>query len=142
MNSPKIKKIAYLSFGLILVLVFSTFLIANNLRDPKFSGPRIEFKVDRLNLGDVKAGPKVEGEFDFTNTGKSKLVIQNIQPSCGCTGVIADEKKEFEPGESGKIKFTFNTEGRLGVNEKNITVNTNDGVTPTKTVTFTCSVNP
>jgi hypothetical protein len=140
MNNSKIKKIAFLSIGLILVFAFSAFLIAKNLKDPKFSGPKIEFKTERLNLGDVKVGPKVEGEFEFTNAGKDKLVIQNIQPSCGCTGVIADEKKEFEPGESGKIKFTFNTEGRMGVNEKTITVTTNDVRNPSKSVAFTCNI--
>ena len=140
MNSSKIKKIAFLSTGLILVLVFSAFLINKNLKDPKFSGPKIEFTTDRLNLGDVKSGPQVTGEFEFKNVGKDKLIIQSIQPSCGCTGVIANEKKEFLPGETGKIKFTFNTEGRGGMNEKTITVTSNDVNNPTKGVTFTCNV--
>lgn len=134
------KKIGFLVTGLLLVVVFSAFLINKNMKDPKFSGPRIEFAVDRVSLGDVKSGPKVEGQFDFKNTGKDKLIITNIQPSCGCTGVIENEKKEYMPGETGQIKFTFNTEGRMGVNEKTITVTSNDIKAPTKTLSFTCNI--
>ena len=138
--NTKIKKISFFSAGIILVLVFSAFLISKNLKDPKFTGPRIEFKTDQLNLGDVKGGPQVQGEFEFTNTGRDKLIIEHVQPSCGCTGVIADEKKEFLPGETGRIKFTFNTEGRSGVNEKTLTVTTNDVNTPSKALSFTCNI--
>jgi len=140
MNKLNFKKIGYFSIGLLLVVAFSAFLIKKNLSDPRFSGPRIEFTADRLNLGDVKAGPKVNGEFEFKNTGKDKLVISNVQPSCGCTGVVSDEKKEYLPGETGKIKFTFNTEGRMGVNEKTITVTTNDIKNASKVLSFTCNI--
>jgi hypothetical protein len=140
MKNLNFKKIGFLSLGLLLVVVFSAFLINKNLKDPKFSGPRIEFTMDRVNLGDVKAGPQVQGEYEFKNSGKDKLIISNIQPSCGCTGVVSDEKKEYMPGESGKIKFTFNTEGRMGVNEKTITVTTNDIKNTTKVLSFTCNI--
>ena len=140
MKNFNFKKIGYLTMGLLLVVVFSAFLINKNLKDPKFSGPRIDFTSDRLNLGDVKAGPQVTGEYEFKNTGKDKLVISNVQPSCGCTGVVSDEKKEYMPGETGKIKFTFNTEGRMGVNEKTLTVTTNDIKNPSKVLSFTCNI--
>ena len=140
MNSSKIKKITFLLAGLILVGIFSAFLISKNLSDPKFTGPRIEFKNERIELGQVKVGPKAEGEFEFTNVGKDKLLIFGIQPACGCTGVVSDEKKEFLPGESGKIRFTFNTEGRVGPQEKTITVTSNDIKTPSKVLTFICNV--
>ncbi len=55
-------------------------------------------------------------------------------------GVVADEKKEFQPGETGKVKFTFNTEGRTGVNEKTINVASNDPKTPAKVLTFKCNI--
>ena len=140
MNNSKFKKITFLSIGLLMVFAFSAFLISKNLKDPKFSGPKIEFVTEKIAFGDVKVGPKVEGEFEFKNVGKDKLIIQNIQPSCGCTGVIIDEKKEFLTGETGKIKFTFNTEGRMGINEKTISVVSNDATTPTKVISFTCNV--
>jgi hypothetical protein len=53
---------------------------------------------------------------------------------------VVDEKKEFAAGEKGRVKFTFNTEGRNGVNEKSITVVSNDMKNPNKTVSFTCNI--
>lgn len=142
MGTNKAGKIIFLIFGLILVAAFSAFLVNKNLHDPKFSPPGITFTEEKISLGDVKQGPVVNGEFEFTNTGTSILVIKKIAPACGCTGVIADEKKEFQPGESGKIKFTFHTEGRTGVNEKTISVETNDPNHPNKIVSFSCNIIP
>jgi len=140
MLKSKAGKAVFFSLGLILVVLFSAFLVNKNMHDPKFVPPVITFKQEKINLGDVKQGPVVNGEFEFTNSGRSVLVIKGVKPSCGCTGVIADEKKEFLPGESGKIKFTFNTEGRMGMNEKSITVETNDPKSPAKSVTFSCNI--
>ena len=136
MDKSKIGKIAFFVIGLILVGAFSAFLVNKNMHDPKLNPPTITFVSEKIDLGDVKQGPQVNGEFEFTNSGKSILVIKKISPACGCTGVVADEKKEYQPGETGKIKFTFNTEGRSGANEKTISVETNDPTHPVITVSF------
>ena len=140
MNTGKAGKILFLIIGIVMVGAFSAFLVNKNMHDPKTNPPVLSFKEEKLNLGDVTQGPQVTGEFEFTNTGKSMLTIKKIQPACGCTGVVADEKKEFQPGETGKIKFTFNTEGRTGVNEKTITVESNDLAKPTKVVSFSVNI--
>ena len=140
MSKNKIGKIAFFAIGIILVGAFSAFLVNKNMHDPRMNPPSISFANEKIDLGEVKQGPQVNGEFEFTNSGKSLLVIKKISPACGCTGVVADEKKEFQPGETGKIKFTFNTEGRLGVNEKTIAVETNDPNHPSKTVSFKCNI--
>lgn len=139
-KSNKAGKIGFLVFGVILVFAFSAFLVNKNMHDPKINPPVITFNQEIIDLGDVKQGPQVTGEFEFTNTGISTLVISKVTPSCGCTGLVADEKKEYQPGETGKIKFTFNTEGRSGVNEKHITVESNDLKTPSKVITFKCNI--
>ena len=140
MNTGKTGKILFLIFGVLLVGTFSAFLVNKNMHDPKTHPPVMSFKEEKINFGDVPQGPQVNGEFEFTNTGQSVLVIKKIQPACGCTGLVADEKKEFQPGETGKIKFTFNTEGRSGVNEKTITIETNHPVQPTKVVSFVANI--
>ena len=136
----KIKKIIFLSSGLLIVFAVSAFLVNKNLHDPRLYGPSIKFNEEKRDLGDVKQGSVLEGFFEFTNTGKMPLVIKNVTTSCGCTGAMVDEKREFQPGEKGKIKFSFNTEGRIGKNEKTITVESNDIKTPKKTVSFSCSI--
>lgn len=140
MLQSKTGKIGFLALGLVLVLSFSAFLINKNMHDPKFNPPEITFTQEKINLGDVKQGPQVNGEFEFKNTGKSVLTIIKITPACGCTGVVADDKKEFQPGETGKLKFIFNTEGRSGMNEKTISVETNDIKNKIKTLSFSCNI--
>jgi hypothetical protein len=140
MNADKVKKILFFAAGIALIALFSAFLVSKNLKDPKLFGPEITFDVESQSFGDVPQGPKLEGTFVFTNTGKNQLEIKNVTTSCGCTGAVVDEKKDFEPGEKGKIKFTFNTEGRFGHNEKTITVFSNDSKHPTKEVKFDCDI--
>jgi len=140
MNTDKIKKISFFVIGLAVVFSFSAILVSKNLKDPKLFGPAITFEKDKMSLGDVPQGPKVEGTFEFTNTGQNQLEIKNVTTSCGCTGAVVDEKKVFEPGENGKIKFTFNTEGRMGTNEKTITVFSNDPKNPSKNLVFDCNI--
>src|SRR5438105_7290922 len=115
--NTKTGKIAFFAVGLILVAAFSAFLVKKNLSDPKYFAPTITFTTDKYDFGTVKQGPTLEGTFEFKNTGESMLEIKKVAPSCGCTGVVKDEKKEFQPGETGTVKFTFNTEGRGGANE-------------------------
>ena len=138
--NTKTGKFTFLAIGLVLVVAFSAFLVKKNLGDPKYFAPVITFSVDKFDFGTVKQGPTLEGTFEFKNTGQSVLSIKNIAPSCGCTGVVSDEKKEFQPGETGTIKFTFKTEGRTGANEKTISVESNDPKTPQKTLKFNCNI--
>ncbi len=142
MRTGKAGKVVFLIVGILMVGAFSAFLVNKNLHDPKTNPPVMTFTLEKIQLGDVPQGPSVSGEFEFTNTGKSVLIIKKIQPACGCTGVVVDEKKEFQPGETGKIKFTLNTEGRSGINEKTITIESNDMAKPTKVVSFVANIIP
>lgn len=140
MKADKVKKVLFFIAGIALITVFSAFLISKNLKDPRLFGPEITFEKESQSFGQIPQGPKLEGTFIFTNTGRNQLEIKNVTTSCGCTGAVVDEKKVFEPGEQGKIKFTFNTEGRMGHNEKVITVFSNDTKHPSKEVKFDCEI--
>lgn len=140
MTSDKINKTLFFIFGLAIVFSLSAFLVKKNLDNPKITGPAIMFKEGHKDLGTVTEGAKVEGFFEFINAGQSNLIITNVAVSCGCTGVVMDSKNEYQPGETGKIKFTFNTEGRVGINQKSITVHTNDPNKPSIGLTFSCNI--
>ena len=61
--------------------------------------------------------------FEFKNTGKTPLLIQNVQTSCGCT--TADKPSEpIQPGKKSKISVKYDTK-RVGDVHKTITVTTN-----------------
>lgn len=92
----------------------------------------VAFKSDSYDFGTIPEGPAAEHVFMFTNTGKEPIVIERVQPSCGCTA--PDWTKEpVAPGKQGMVKATYGTQGRPGHFEKNMTVFTNAGV---KSVSF------
>src|ERR1700677_3010665 len=74
----------------------------------------------------------IVAKFRFTNVGTTSLKITDIQPSWWCTTAFL-EKKEYAPGESGEIEARFKPAGRVGRQEKWITVKT-DWVPPQPTI--------
>jgi hypothetical protein len=76
------------------------------------------------NLGGVKEGQSVDVAFRFKNTGDKNLVIADVTAGCGCT--IPEKPKEpIAPGQEGVIKAKFNSQGKVGVNTKEIYVTAN-----------------
>lgn len=96
------------------------------------SPDNVKFTSETHDFGTIPEGPSAEHVFTFTNTGKEPVVIERVQPSCGCTA--PDWTKEpIAPGKTGMVKATYGTQGRPGYFEKNMTVFTNAGI---KTVNF------
>jgi len=79
-----------------------------------------EFKFGKINQGE-----KVEHTYMLTNSGKSDLHIRKVKASCGCTAV-QPEKRVITPGESVSIKTVFNSAGKVGNQNKTVTIITND----------------
>jgi hypothetical protein len=66
-----------------------------------------KFNSMTVDLGKVKVGTPVTGTFVVTNISNAPIVIQDVQPSCGCTK--SDYTKEpIQPGKSGTITATYN----------------------------------
>lgn len=66
-------------------------------------------------------------EFPFKNTGGKAVEILKAEASCGCT-VPEISEKAYPPGKSGVVKVRFDIGGRQGLQAKQITVQTNEGV--------------
>ncbi len=96
-------------------------------QEQKDKAPKIEFKNTNYNFGKVTNGELVNYSFEFTNTGKSDLIIRKTKASCGCTA-SNPEKTLLKPGETSNINISFNSTGRTGSQHKNVTVITNDPV--------------
>ena len=73
------------------------------------------------NFGNVLEGTMVSYEFNLKNLSSEKILIKNVQPSCGCVSPHFT-KEILSPGKTGLIKATFNSKGRLGVFEKTLRV--------------------
>ncbi|WP_221260015.1 DUF1573 domain-containing protein [Flavobacterium okayamense] len=86
-------------------------------------GPKIEFKTETINYGEVVKGED-DGvrEFVFTNTGDAPLIIKDVKSSCGCT-VPTKPAEPILPGKSDKIIVKYNM--NPGPISKTITVETN-----------------
>jgi Protein of unknown function (DUF1573) len=100
----------------------------------------IKFTKETHDFGKVEEGVQATHTFEFTNTGTAPVVISNAQPSCGCT--TPDWTKEpVMPGKTGFVKASFNSTGRPGNFNKNITVISNSE-TPQIALTIKGEVNP
>jgi len=89
-----------------------------------------KFEQSEFDFGTVKEGEIVEHVFKFTNTGTAPLVIQNAVGSCGCT-VPEWPKEPVAPNGAGEIKVKFDSRGKVGANNKTVTITANTGSEPT-----------
>lgn len=99
---------------------FSVMTAAELANAPVLSVDDPEFK-----FGKIQQGEKVEHVYVLSNSGKTDLHIRKVKASCGCTAVQPD-KKVIAPGESVDIKTVFNSAGKVGNQNKTVTIITND----------------
>ena len=88
------------------------------------NAPVMKFEKETHDFGKIKRGDKVTYDFKFTNTGKSPLIITDAVATCGCTKPEVP-KAPIKPGESGNVHVTFDSAGKLGLQDKQITVTAN-----------------
>jgi copper(I)-binding protein len=93
-------------------------------------GPKIQFETPVHDFGRAKAGEPVKYTYVFTNTGDRLLVLNTVQPQCGCTTAGA-WTKQVEPGNTGSIPIQFNTANYNGPVFKQVTVTCNITNQPT-----------
>jgi len=89
------------------------------------NAPVLNVDNTEFRFGKINQGEKIAHTFVITNTGKSDLVIRKVRASCGCTAV-QPEKKVIAPGEKVNIKMVFNSAGKVGNQNKTVTIITND----------------
>ena len=87
------------------------------------NGPKIEFKTLEHDYGTIVQGSNGQCEFEFTNTGKEALVLNDVHSTCGCT-VPSWPKEPIKAGDSAKITVVYNT-NRVGPINKSISVASN-----------------
>ena len=105
---------------LLVIIACSSPSINNNAR--------IEFNCSDHNFGIFPFRKEAEYSFQFTNPGKTPLVIFDVKTSCGCT-VPEWSKKPAKPGMGGEIKVKYDAVFP-GVFHKTITVHYNGKESP------------
>jgi len=87
-------------------------------------GPEIKFEESTHDFGDITQGDKVEYVFAFSNKGTEPLILSRVLTTCGCTAP-SWPKEPIAPGEKGEVKVSFNSAGKMGMQNKVITIISN-----------------
>jgi hypothetical protein len=86
--------------------------------------PVFAFEKDFHDFGDITDGDQPTYDFKFKNTGNAPLIITSANGSCGCT-VPDYPRTPIAPGDEGVIKVSFNSSGRQGKQDKQVTITSN-----------------
>jgi Protein of unknown function (DUF1573) len=121
-----------------LVLSFAAFVLSAAIfAQTKTVADVAKFTSETIDLGKIKQGVPVTATFVVTNVSKEPLIIEQANPTCGCT--IGDyTKSPIMPGKTGTITATFNA-AAVGHVDKHMSVKF-AGVDEVKSITFTGDV--
>lgn len=104
------------------------------------NGPVITFEKKTHDFGDIFQGDKVEETFKFTNTGTEPLILTNVQVTCGCTTPKGWPRDPILPGGKGELTVAFNSAGKMGKQNKVVTVVSNAVNADGAQISFTSNV--
>ena len=96
---------------------------------PHTSGPSIQFSILEHDFKDIAEGELANCIFEFVNNGTAPLIVNEVQPSCGCT-IPEWSKEPIAPKGKGTIKAQYNTINRPGAFKKALTVVSNSATNP------------
>ena len=125
---------------LVLVLGLACPVFAQEKAAEKKNGPVISWEKKSHDFGNIMQGDKVEHTFHFTNTGNEPLIITNVQVSCGCTVPKGWPRDPIPPGGTGQITVSFNSAGKIGMQNKPVILVTNAVNPEGNTITFTTNI--
>lgn len=89
----------YLIWSLVLLLAGCSAPVTRN-------DASVLFKEQEHDFGSLSYKTEIEYGFEFSNSGKTALVISDVKTSCGCT-VALWTKEPLKPGKSGTIKVQY-----------------------------------
>lgn len=116
----------------LIAFTFSSALIAQ-----KTAADVAKFTNETIDLGKIKQGVPVTATFTVTNIGKEPLIIEQANPTCGCT--MGDyTKSPIMPGKTGTITATYNA-AAMNHFDKHLTVKF-AGIDELKSITITGDV--
>ena len=99
---------------------------------------KIEFLEKEYDFGTITEGDSGSHDFFFVNRGNARLLINDVNSSCGCT-FPAWPKGFIRPGDTGKINIIFDSHDKAGWQLKTIAVVANTQPTQNE-VTIRCFV--
>jgi len=112
---------------------------------PKTAAPFVasdkafDIKWDKTthDFGTITEGSEVKTTYVLTNIGKEPVIITTHNVECGCT-TPEYSKEPIMPGKSANIVVGFNSNGKNGQQNKNVTLTFSSG--DKAVLNFTCFV--
>lgn len=98
-------------------ITFATFSFAQT---KTMAADVAKFTTETIDLGKVKQGVPATATFVLSNIGKDPLIIEQANPTCGCT-ISKYTKEPIAPGKNGEINATYNA-AAVSHFEKTLTV--------------------
>ncbi len=82
----------------------------------------------------LQGSTNLVARYTFTNSGTNDVIITSIQSSCSCCTTVSSDRKTYHPADKGVVTVIFNTAGRIGAQDRTITVSSNDPEEPRATL--------
>jgi hypothetical protein len=94
-----------------IIFLASFFMVLGLTANAQQADTTVTFAKTIHDFGEIaqNAGPQTH-TFEFTNTGDTPVIIQNVSASCGCT-TPGWTKEPIAPGEKGEVKATYSPSG-------------------------------
>ncbi len=86
----------------------------------------VEFEENIHDFGAVEEGERPSFDFGFESLSEDSIRLTSVKPGCGCTSPFWT-KDPVAPGETGNIKVSYNSNHRIGMFNKPVTVTTEGG---------------
>ena len=86
--------------------------------------PTMDFTDTVHDFGQIHEDEVVTYDFNYTNNGKTPLIVTAAMGSCGCT-VPNYTSDPVPPGKTMTMKVTFNSAGKSGHQEKSVDIHDN-----------------
>lgn len=107
----------------LLIIVVSLFLGVR-------ANAQLKWEQMSVDLHPTYSDTVAVAHFNYENIGKTPIHFNNVRTSCGCTAA-KPARDNVAPGEKGEITATLQLGDRTGVQQKTVTVETDDPRNPT-----------
>jgi hypothetical protein len=111
-----------------LLFLMSFFIAFTGYSQQQATKPAVDpigMKETTYDFGKIPQGRPVTHNFEVVNKGKTPLLIENVEASCGCT-TPEWSQQPIAPGASSTIKVGFNASAE-GKFQKQITIHYGEG---------------
>ena len=112
------------SFFCVITILLSAFTCFSQTGKADFKFEKKVYKFGKVNEGEV-----IQFSYTFINSGTEPLIITDIKAACTCT-TFDYPKKPISPGETAEISVKFDTNKKIGYQDRTLEIFSNSLKSP------------